>query len=531
MDGIDTKQQHDTMKSLLTTLLLALSFLINAPPTVDAGSAWSQLGHSICSIGDNGGYSVDVAEGGGDGVLTLAVGSPKYTDTLHHQGKVQVYQFHPETCLWSPQGEPILGQETEDQLGTHVALSCDGSVLAVAGDTTDNENSVRTGLVNVYAKDNNSGEWSPRGGSLRPPTVATNFGFQLTLSCDGKSVGVGAYGYSQVFRYDSGINGWQPKGNTLLGSGPRLTALSRDGNTLVVAEQLSQEPVRAYQLDTDGVWTQFGNDMLPPYTDIDFPRQLAVSDDGRRVLVSCPGWSNSGQKQFGALVFDYSQNSWNIVGDTFHQSYGTNVALSGNGNYVFTSTSGYHSYHDEVASAYTLVNGQWLMTGGVYELEHANSGTETIKTTVSGALFAFGTTDDSHTVGISGAAHVFFYPDAGIVDGCLPDPDLVSEECELLRSDNEWEYEEGETINVTANITSFVRFEENNRAGMVAGVVLGSVALLAATISLVLILWKRKGNGVGRKPRERVDLEDDISDDKPQKEQAPPIQSKSKCEI
>ena len=132
---------------LLVALVVALSSSV-----VIAGSSWSQLGQSICSNSEGSllGYDVAIAEKAGS--LTLAVGSPKYTDNVRNQGKVQVYHFDDEQCLWLPFGTPIVGQQAEDRMGTKVALSCDGSILAVSGDTTDRDGSVLTGLVQVYQK-------------------------------------------------------------------------------------------------------------------------------------------------------------------------------------------------------------------------------------------------------------------------------------------------------------------------------------------------------------------------------------------
>ena len=260
-----------------------------------------------------------------------------------------------------------------------------------------------------------------------------------------------------AYTYNESVDKYEPVGSTITGSGPMLTALSRDGSTMIVGEQSGSytggggtvRPVRAYRRDpaNGGSWRQWGNDMVPPeVTDILFPQHVAVSDDGTRVVVTCPGWSNSGQKQFGILVFDYDDNAgnWSVVGDTFHHSYGPRTDISGNGEYVFASSYGHHSYQDEVAASYTYVGNTWVESGAVYEIDpqHEKWGNdeEVVATTVSGSVFAFGVTsgeqrqqydgveDDSP----SGIVHVFFDPNSQVVQSCLPDPSLLPADCTEL---------------------------------------------------------------------------------------------------
>jgi hypothetical protein len=521
---------YDSLKTMMiynncfAAALLSLLLLTSYPYTTKAGSAWAPLGQTLCNNADELlGSSVALAEDGstGETSFVFAVGSPKYSSRYLNQGKVEVYRFNGTDCLWIPNGEAVTGEKTEDQLGTKVSLSCDGSIMAASGDTAaDLGNESKTGFVQVYELVD--GSWSPFGSTIRPDLPGTNFGFNMEISCDGRTLAVGAFGYAQVYQY---VNGdWTLKGDSISGEGFMLVALSRDG-TIIATGELGLGVVQAYSYATTGgagAWLKFGNDMTPTVPDIPFPQGIAISDDGSRVVVSCPGWSNSGQQKFGALVFDFSgsvqvgDGTWSQVGDTFATSgesisADSSIDISGDGMIVVMAVlvaSG-----SRFLGTWSFVGGlEWLRLSTKAELPLSSSDKVSVAVSASGSLFAIGAFGEEWDSWPVGAAMVHFAPDSGI-PGCLPDPAALDPVCSDLGppedpypdpDEDEDEDEDEVTIIHVCNCNctfpdgrnsslALGAIEDENddlSSGAVAGIVVGSTAFLALWTVLVLFVYK-----------------------------------------
>jgi hypothetical protein len=145
------------------------------------------------------GFSVATSSNGN----TLAVGLPKSdadaltTDT----GSVQIFvqagaTWSLQTTLTSP------SIHTGDQFGFALALSGDGSTLAVAAPYESNDNAPRAGAVYVFTRDA-TGNWDRQAAHLRAsnaegaaagePEDGDQLGFSLGLSIDGKTIVAGAW--------------------------------------------------------------------------------------------------------------------------------------------------------------------------------------------------------------------------------------------------------------------------------------------------------------------------------------------------
>eukprot|EP00980_Cylindrotheca_fusiformis_P006846 scaffold1431_cov76-Cylindrotheca_fusiformis.AAC.1 len=167
------------------------------------------------------GYSVALSKDG----LTLAVGVPYRTynsSDLYALGHVRVYRWDDEASSFQ-QVYGVDGEEYCDFAGGSVALSGDGSVLAIGSPSTCGG----TGNVRVFYYDQEEETWKQRGKTIYGKGN-TWFGFTIDLSDDGNYVAAGAVKglYSKVFQWkddnntDGGGNGnWKQVGQALRGDG------------------------------------------------------------------------------------------------------------------------------------------------------------------------------------------------------------------------------------------------------------------------------------------------------------------------
>ncbi|GKY94707.1 hypothetical protein MPSEU_000436200 [Mayamaea pseudoterrestris] len=144
------------------------------------GSVWEQNGVDIVGLTNLGrcGESVALSEDG----KVLAVGA---SGTAFVSGLVRVFRL--QAGAWMEDSHAFLGQAPADAYGMAVALSKNGSVMAVGSGHAD----YGTGQIDVYKYDKPSGAWTTEGLSLEGLTN-DNFGSAVALSGDGLRVAGGA---------------------------------------------------------------------------------------------------------------------------------------------------------------------------------------------------------------------------------------------------------------------------------------------------------------------------------------------------
>jgi len=109
------------------------------------GSDWSSVGSDIEGEfnADNAGESVAIS---GDG-LTVAVGAPRHDGTGSDHGQVRIFKFDGSDWLLS---FDITGVNIGDELGFHVALNEDGTVVAVGAPKHDDNSLDNNGHALVF---------------------------------------------------------------------------------------------------------------------------------------------------------------------------------------------------------------------------------------------------------------------------------------------------------------------------------------------------------------------------------------------
>jgi hypothetical protein len=332
-----------------------------------------------------GGYVALSADG-----LTLAVGAifeasaaagidgDQTDDSLAGAGAV--YVFVRTAGAWSQQAYiKASNPGEEDYFGHSVALSADGSVLAVGAPV---EQSAATGIDNNQADDSASGagavyvfERSDGAWSQRAYIKASNtgnhdwFGQSVALSADGRTLAVGAAsedssatgidgdqsddsfeGAGAVYVFVRSPEAWSQQAYIKASdTAPEdyfgeSVALAADGNTLAVSAPMTNyfgSGAVYLFVRVNGVWSQQDYFFsLDGGHDDRFARGVALSGDGNTLAIGASGTDRDGLdgEDTGAVyVFERAGDGWSqqaVVESSWSQPndwFGESVALSADG--------------------------------------------------------------------------------------------------------------------------------------------------------------------------------------------------------
>ena len=210
------------------------------------------------------------------------------------------YRENAFSNLWIQLGNDIDGEAASDQFGYSISVSSDGTIVAVGA--TNHTGNTPTGQVRVFQYSNSS--WSQLGNDIDGDTSQDKFGYSVSLSSDGTIVAIGAIN-NDSFHQNGG-------------------------------------EVKVYQYSS-GSWTQLGNILLSDAEALEnFGYSVSLSSDGTIVAAGGPGWgsypysSDAGHVR----VYQYSDNSWNQLGDSIgigdgsYDYSGRSVSLSSDGTIV-----------------------------------------------------------------------------------------------------------------------------------------------------------------------------------------------------
>jgi Secretion system C-terminal sorting domain/FG-GAP repeat len=266
-------------------------------------------------------------------------------------------------------GTALNGSAAEDNFGRGIAISQNGSFIAIASPGSD-LNGSNTGKVNVYQKVN--GNWVTYGTTILGPnqntTIGTtvyggSFGYNnaIALSADGQTLAVGNTnnnttgnfsGQVKVLRY---INGdWNQLGANINGEilGEQLgtsLALSSDGNTIVIGSSSYDNTfqdigaVRVFK-NLNGSWILYGQKLTGFEVQQFYGLTTSISDDGNIIAVGCPTLTVSNQNRGGVKMYKNVNGFWNDYGNTIYgssanQNFAFALDLSSNGNTIAIGAS------------------------------------------------------------------------------------------------------------------------------------------------------------------------------------------------
>lgn len=282
---------------------------------------------------------------------------------------------------WSQLGQDLDGPGANDLLGSSLAISSNGQILAVGAPTADTATR-RSGLVRIFRLSNS--QWVRLGSDLPGTEVSAMFGGSVSLSSDGLTVAAGARfqnfdtGLTKVYRW-SGVD-WVQLGNTLAGTtlGDEFGAsvsLNGDGNMIAVgsprrttSQGASAGVARVFTLQNN-IWIQVGSDMMAEAGGDLFGETVRISFDGTRVAVAAP--QNGLSSRVGQVrVYNWNGIFWSqigadIDGEASGDFFGTSLDMSDDGQVIaagspFNDGNGNRAGHVRV---FRWQNNQWLQLG------------------------------------------------------------------------------------------------------------------------------------------------------------------------
>ena len=253
----------------------------------------------------------------GDGNYVI-LGSSKM-----QKGRAQIYQFN--NNQWAQIGTTLSGTKNNDRYGYAVDISDDGSIIAVGSFGADATNASNSGAVNVYELiDNQWNEITEIKGEKR----TDNLGYSVALSSDGTYLAVGARnhdaggntssdeGYAQVYKRNG--SSYAQIGQTLVGNqagekaGTKVS-ISDDGSRLAIgsgfynSDKNNVGQARLYKLQSD-TWIQIGSDINGQNTNDLAARWhgLSLNGGGTRVAVGAHNNDNNARNSGQVRIFDSS---------------------------------------------------------------------------------------------------------------------------------------------------------------------------------------------------------------------------------
>jgi hypothetical protein len=274
-----------------TTIATTAGSAMVPPPgalTTTYGATWNRLGDDIDGEAqdDYSGYSVALSADG----TTLAIGAPGANNPAgtNDVGHVRIYKYNASKTVaqtnqslpgfgpvgWDQLGADIDGEALNDYSGYSVALSADGTIVAIgaiyannpAG--TDNVGHVRVYKYNASKTVSQTNQslpgfgpvgWDQLGADIDGEAQYDESGYRVALSADGTTVAIGAHfannpagtddvGHVRVYKYNQNSPlGWDQLGADIDGEAlnnysGQSVALSADGTTLAIGANGANNP-------------------------------------------------------------------------------------------------------------------------------------------------------------------------------------------------------------------------------------------------------------------------------------------------
>ena len=239
-------------------------------------------------------------------------------------------------------GQDIIPEIPDDFFGYRVAMSNDGTIVAVGDAWYDGPDGDQPnyGHVMVYQYANDM--WTQLGQEIIGYTEngSAYLGISLDLSSDGTIVAVGAnsankqledgsfewQGYATICQWNGSTwteLGEKIWGGTVGGSGDAVS-LSSDGSIVAIGMKYNDSNEedsgreRVYQYSTPGVtggtWTQLGQDIYGEAPSDQSGASVSLSNDGTILAIGAPGNDGNGQYSGHVRVYQYSSSSWTQIG-------------------------------------------------------------------------------------------------------------------------------------------------------------------------------------------------------------------------
>lgn len=338
---------------------------------------WHELGRGIGNekLSDLAGYAVATSDSG----YTVAVGSPKHTSLFeanppYDAGRVRVYEYSPRRDGWSKRGQDLEGDYVGDEFGRSVALSDDGSVVAVGTPNCDRFDKREVGCVRVYSldiisdpdsEDEEKEVWLQLGEEIVGEEAFDHFGTAIQVHTyddvitDSESylIGIGAPGknsgavYMYKFSWEEGVSTLEWNRQAVI-QDSEVSQLSRFGSALSMTNDSKTIAIGApkhgdkregimclYRQNDEGDWVR---SILPDNLDINKEGEscgssVSIDPSGHYIAYGCPQATEGMATEIGKVKFlkktvsfdgTISWSRSEIIGESQSNLFGASVELS-----------------------------------------------------------------------------------------------------------------------------------------------------------------------------------------------------------
>ncbi len=383
-----------------------------------------QLGNNILGAAayDRSGISIAFAQNGN----RIAIGAIEHIVGGVSTGHARVFDW--VNGAWTQVGNDVEGEGASDKFGISVALSVDGSILAVGGDQNSNANGNGAGHVRVYKLLN--GSWTQLGSDIDGEAAGDGSGYIISLSASGSRVAIGAAGndgngvnsgHTRV--YDWNGTNWVQAGTDIDGEAAGdfsgfWVKLSADGNILAISAPkndgngINSGHVRIYRWTGSG-WVQKGSDIDGEGIGDQSGTSIYLSADGNRIAIGAENNTGPNGQAGHARIFSFLHGNWvqmggDIDGEVPRDDFGYSIALSAEGDRVAVGTpnhdgNGTNSGYLKVFQWYGMA---WKQLGKEIEGDSAYHSLATyLDVSSDGKRLAAGSPQANNINGI-GAGHV-----------------------------------------------------------------------------------------------------------------------------
>lgn len=284
----------------------------------------------------------------GDG-LTMAVAANFFDAGANFNvGMVRTYVRNGNT--WSALPQDFTGGVTNEELGHSLALSEDGSYLAIASKRVTVNSVTGFGQVKVYKRVGST--WERFGAALTGTNSAHIFGNEIALSSDGMTLAVAtATNHAAVYRHNATSGNYEQLGsNITTTSSVAKIDISDDGNSIIVGQEGYDDGA-----DTDagmaqtytfanGSWSQRGADIVGLDAGDRLGFAVQMSGDGTTIAVSAIEFDGNVSNAGRVTVYRLNSNAWSqigspVTGQVANENQGAELALSADGSTLATRSS------------------------------------------------------------------------------------------------------------------------------------------------------------------------------------------------
>ncbi|WP_116964862.1 DUF4347 domain-containing protein, partial [Fastidiosibacter lacustris] len=461
--------RYENLADQPTILTRTISFVVNdgdddseiLTSTINILTPVAQL--SVPLVGDISedhlGHSVALSANG----TILAVGAKDHDFNGDRSGQVKIYEWNGNG--WTQKGQNLYGEASNDEFGHSVALSDDGTIVAIGAEGRNNS----TGEVKIYQWNELNGSWEQLGGGILGEAEGDSSGSSvLGFSADGLTVAIGASGndangngsgHVRVYHWDS--TNWVKLGQDIdgqTGDGAGWSvSLSADGMTLAVGfvNANTHGQVKIYELDNNN-WVQKGLDINGSAESSALGGAVSLSANGNIIAINARFGTNfTGQVK----VYEWNGSSWEQRGQSFNgevnfELLGASVSLSADGSILAFSApnNGDSPINAGVVRLYQWNDSSWTKLKEDIYGATAGDGAYAISLSDDGSVLAIGSRNNNDNGSGAGHARVFRIASAPV--NIIPGVQALNEDSTLAIN--------GLTVRDESGILASTRLQVNN---------------------------------------------------------------------